>query len=593
MKRGPVAFSAALLSFVLIGASQISAADDEVILRAMRDELARSRQLRVIGGGDDGPYFISFGLDDAESFEVAASMGSVLSVRHNRFRLPNIDLRVGSYDFDDTGHIYSGMYTGSRYDSEWPLDDHYNTLRECLWLATDRAYKTALESMARKRAALNSANAPTEKLADFSRVPPVQSVAKPVRKKIDEGAWTSRVAALSSIFNAYPEVRISGVELQSLDGVTYLMNTEGTAIRYDDSLLFAFGKADGQAPDGMYVHDAVQFLTLDLDKPPSEAALRKGLTGVAENIRALSKAPTGASFSGPTLFEPEAAAQLFAQLLGDNVRVPRKPLAEPGRAVTFVASELETKLGSRILPEWIDVVDDPTQNAWHGKALAGYYPFDMEGVAAKAVSVVEKGILKSFLTTRQPVKGVPASNGHARFPGQYATKSAAIGNLFVNASQTVPLADLKKKLIDMCRERSKPYGMLVRKLDYPYSSAGQDLQALAAASGQSGGSVRPVSPPILVYRVYPDGREELVRGLRFRGVSTRSLRDILAASQETTLFDYVNNAAPLAMMGAGGFQAPTAVVAPAVLFDEIEFELPQDQLPKPPIVPPPTGGGAQ
>jgi hypothetical protein len=93
-----------------------------------------------------------------------------------------------------------------------------------------------------------------------------------------------------------------------------------------------------------------------------------------------------------------------------------------------------------------------------------------------------------------------------------------------------------------------------------------------------------------VYRVYPDGREELVRGLRFRGVSTRALRDILGASKETALFDFVNNSFPMAMVGGPGYMAPTAVVAPALLFDEIEFERPQEQLPKPPVVPPPTGG---
>jgi TldD protein len=247
-------------------------------------------------------------------------------------------------------------------------------------------------------------------------------------------------------------------------------------------------------------------------------------------------------------------------------------------------------VGSRILPDWIDVTDDPTQTVWNGKALAGYSPFDIEGVPGKAVSVVEKGVLKNFLTTRQPAKNFPASNGHARFPGSYGANSAAITNLFIKASQTVSLADLKKKLIDTCKERSKPYGMLVRKLDFPFSAGGAELRQLAASGAQSGGSVRPLSPPLLVYRVYPDGREELVRGLRFRGVSTRSLRDILAGSQENALFEYVNNAAPLALLGAGGILAPTSVVAPGLLFDEIEFEFPQEQLPKLPIVPPPTSG---
>jgi hypothetical protein len=275
-------------------------------------------------------------------------------------------------------------------------------------------------------------------------------------------------------------------------------------------------------------------------------------------------------------------------LLGDNLRAPRKPLAEPGRNVNFTPSELDSKIGSRILPDWMDIVDDPTQKTWQGKPLVGFYEFDLEGVPGKPVSVVEKGVLKSFLTTRQPVKSSAVSNGHARLSGNYGARAGAISNLFIKTSQTESLAALKKKLIDMCKERNKPYGMLVRKLDYPFSAGRAELQALAQSGAQSGGSVRPISPPVLVYRVYADGREELVRGLRFRGVSTRSLRDLLAASQETVLFDYVNNGAPLASLGAGGLLAPTSIVSPGLLFEEIEFDVPQEQLPKLPVVPPPT-----
>jgi hypothetical protein len=559
-----------------------------VILRAMRDELDRSRQLRVVGGGDDVPYFISYTLNDIDSYRISASMGAAVSIGHNHGRVPDIEIRVGNYDFDNTGHIFSGIYTGSRLDGTWPLDDSYQNLREALWLGTDRAYKTALESMARKRAALNNANAPAEKLGDFSKADPVKNVGKVAHKKFAQPAWEARVVGLSGVFNSYPEVLSSFVDFQELEGATYIVNNEGTTIRYADDLTLLHSKADAQAPDGMFVRDAVSFQELDIDKMPSEAEMRKALVTVAENVRALAKAPAGSSFSGPTLFEPQAAAQLLAQLIGENLAVPRKPLAEPGRAVNFLPSELETKIGSRILPEWVDVTDDPTQTAWNGHPLPGNYSFDDEGVPGKAVPVIEKGILKNFLTTRQPIKGFSASNGHARLPGSYGAKSAAISNLFVKSSQATPLADLKKKLIDMCKERGKEYGMLVRKLDFPYSGNAAELRQLASSGGQSGGSVRPVSPPVLVYRVYADGREELVRGLRFRGLSTRALRDVLAASQETAQFDFTNNAAPLAMLGAGGFLAPAAVISPALLFDEIEFELPQEQLPKLPIVPPPT-----
>jgi TldD protein len=566
--------------------------NDDVILRAMRDELERSRDLRAVGGGDDSPYFFSYDLTDTNEFQVAAVLGSPISVSHVHFRAPQVDIRVGSYDFDDTGHIFSGRFTGARYDNTFPLDDDYLALRDALWLSTDTAYKTAIESMSRKRAALNASAAQTDKLPDFSRAQPVKSLPKITRRKIDETAWTTRTVSLSSVFRAFPEVIASGLDFQNLDGVTYLVNNEGTSIRYDDSLTWLFARAEGQTPDGMMVRDAVSFQALDPAKFPSEGEMRARLTAVGEHVRALAHSPLGEPSSGPTLFEPEAAAQLLAQLLGDNLRATRKPLAEPGRNVNFNPGELDTKIGSRILPDWMDVVDDPTQTAWQGKPLVGFYQFDLEGVPGKPVSVVEKGVLKSFLTTRQPVKSSAESNGHARLAGNYGSRGAAITNLFVKTSQSEPLSALKQKLIDMCKERNKPYGMLVRKLDYPFSAGRGELQALAQSGPQSGGSVRPISPPVLVYRVYADGHEELVRGLRFRGVSSRSLRDILAASKETVLFDYVNNGAPLAILGAGGLLAPTSIVAPALLFEEIEFEVPQEQLPKLPVVPPPPSGSS-
>jgi TldD protein len=561
----------------------------DVILRAMKDELERSRQLRVVGGGgDDTPYFISYTLDDGDAFEVYASLGAVTAVARNRFRLPNIEVRVGSYDFDNTGHIYSGIYTGSRYDTEpFPLDDNYRALRESLWLATDHAYKAAVESIARKRAALTNAAASAEKLADFSPAQPVQSFSKVTPTKFDENAWKARIIRHSAIFDAYPEVLASGVEFHFNQDASYYLNTEGTALRYRDAAAWIFARAEGQAPDGMVLRDALTTPALTLAQVPPEAELHDSLKAMARNIQTLLQAPMGESFVGPALFEPAAAAQLLAQLLGDNLRTPRKPISDPNRPLNLVGSEFEGRTGSRVLPEWLDVVDDPTQSSYQGKPLAGYYEFDFEGVKAQAVPVIQKGVLKSFLATRQPIKNAAGSNGHARFPAGFGTRAAAIGNLFVKPAESTPLADLKSRLIQMCKERDKPYGLLIRKLDFPFLGSNAEIQTLQTASANSGGSVRPVSPPILMYRVYPDGREELVRGMRFRGLSTRSLRDILAASVETAVFDFINNGAPLARSGVGGYVALTSVISPGLLFDEVEVDQLQNPLQKPALVPPP------
>lgn len=560
--------------------------DDEILLRAMRDEMARTAQLATVGG-KDAPYFTSYTVSDAESVHISSTLGATVNVSRNAYRSPSIEVRVGDYASDNTGHVQSGAYSGTRMDGDWPLDANYLSLRDSFWLATDRVFKTALESISRKRASQANAAVDPKPLPNFSKTEPVVSIPKLSLAKIDEAAWTARANRLSAVFKRYPEILASGADVQAMTGVTSMMTSEGTMIRYEDGVGWAIGKGEGQAPDGMVVHDAVSIQALSFDALPSDADLIRGFTEVADNVRALSKAPAAEPYTGPVLFEPRAAAQLLAQLLGDNLRIPRRPLTNPGQSTNILPSELESRLNARVLPDFFDVVDDPTQRTLNGKPLVGFYEYDLEGVRPKPVSIIEKGVLKNFLTTRTPVPNFPTSNGHARLPGNFGGKSAAIGNLFVKVSESTPLAGLKQQLTTMVTQLNKPYGILVRKLDYPYSGSGGELQALAQANAQAGGAARPLSPPLLVYRVYPDGREELVRGLRFRGVSARSLRDVMAASQETAVFEFVNTTSALALLGSGGYLAPTSVIAPGLLFEELELDVPREQLPKPPTVPPP------
>ena len=192
------AISIGLLSVAALLPSQTTNEDD-IVLKAMRDEMERSRQLRAVGGLDL-PYFFSYSINDSENMHVSATLGSPVNVSHTKVRVPDVSVRVGSYDFDDTGHIFSGRYTGSGFDEGWPLDDNYTNLRENLWLATDRAYKTALESMGRKKASMNSAAASTDKLGDFSKADPVTGITKIEHKKVDETVWTNRIEQLSAIF---------------------------------------------------------------------------------------------------------------------------------------------------------------------------------------------------------------------------------------------------------------------------------------------------------------------------------------------------------------------------------------------------------
>jgi hypothetical protein len=570
---------------ILPGQSLDPPPEKDLLLRAMKDEMHRSRDLRIISL--DLPYFTEYRVADESNFSVRASLGALVASGESTVRLPLVSVRVGDYAFDNTDHIYSEAYSGSRYDpDQLSLDGDYLGFRHDLWLATDRAYKTAEDAIARKRSSLKNMNLP-DQIPDFSKAPPVQAVLPVRRQAVNESAWKDRVVKLSGIFDAYPNVLSSAVEMQITQATNYLVNSEGTVLRTPETLAYIRVVAHGLTPEGIQVRDAQVVHAFDAGGLPAESELRRQVTEVADHVTALSQAPPGEAYDGPVLFEAPAAAQLFGQLLGDNLKIMRKPVVDAGRTAPYVPSELENRIGSHILPEWMDVVDDPTQTEWRGHTLLGHYLYDIQGVSPAPLALIEKGTLKTFLLTRTPVlKSFDGSNGRARMTGSFGADEPGFGNLFVRATQTFPLPDLKKKLMDLCRERSKPYGMLVRKLDYPASASVDELRRMA----QSSGSQRPVSVPLLVYRVYPDGREELVRSLRFHGVSTRSFKDILAASDESYVFDFIDSNAPFALMGAGSFTTSASVIAPSILFDELELEPVQEETPKPPIVPPPPLG---
>ncbi|MFN3322136.1 MAG: metallopeptidase TldD-related protein [Bryobacteraceae bacterium] len=573
-----------VLSLVLLPAQ---AQESDVVLRAMTEELERSRALRIVDL--DPPYYIEYSIDDAENVSISATLGGKVDERRDRFRLPRVRVRVGDYKFDNTNYIFSDASRGSRFDGQqMPVEDDLFALRHHLWLTTDRAFKSAVEILARKRSALRNV-ASTEELNDFAKAEPTRMILPVDRSSVDVSAWRKRIVELSGIFRAYPDVLLSSADFDSVDSIFYFANSEGSMIRIPDGVAYVRVRATGLAPDGMTVRDAAAFHARRAAGLPSELDLRRGTIEVAENVRLLARAPVGESYTGPVLFEARAAAQLFAQVLGGNLALRRRPVFDPGRTFQFPQSELEGRDGSKILPEWIDVVDDPTQTEWRGTPLFGHYPVDIEAVIPQPLTLVEKGELKNYLLTRQPVRGYEGSNGRARLPGSFGANAAGFGNLFIRASETVPFDQLKRQLIELCDRRNKPYGLLIRKLDFPTTASIDELRSLAAATR----GATPISPPLLAYRIYPDGREELVRGLRFRGLNVRTLRDILAASDEPYVFDFLNNAAPLAMSGAGGYVTNNSVIAPAVLIDDVELEKVQDELPKLPVVPPPPLSASQ
>jgi predicted Zn-dependent protease len=572
------------LSALALGAIAVvfaQAPTGDVLFKAMHDELDRATKLTL--ANLEAPYFVEYLVAEEETFSLSANLGGLQSRRRDHFRLPDVRIRVGDYKFDNSNYVGSGFNFGSRYDLQrFPLENNYPLLRRYLWLITDSAYKSAVEAISRKRAALRNLQQ-ADPINDFAHAEPIKSF-RPIRQlRIDENQWANRIRSLSTMFASYPEVKTSGVEFDASEGGFSLVNSEGGEVREPETVAFVRARATAQAPDGMTLRDFVTFHAVGAERLPPDAEMRRGITAMAENVVAMAKAPKGDDYSGPVLFEGVAGAQVFAEVLGRNLTVTRQPTGGGGRGGAAPPGEFEGRMGARVLPDSFQVVDDPTQTEWRGRPLFGSYKVDLEGVLAKPLKVVEKGVLKSYLLTRQPVRSFEGSNGRARLPGGFGTSTPTVSNLFVSSTDTVPLGEMKKKLIELCRTRNKPYGMLVRKMDFPSTASVAEVRAIA--SGQQGG--RPVSLPLLVYRIYVDGHEELVRGLRFRGFNARSLKDILAAGDDSNVFEWMENGAPFALVGGGGSTTEACVVAPSILIDDLELHPIEGEMPKLPVVAPP------
>jgi TldD protein len=574
---------ATVCAWLLYGADSSKQWSSDVQIRAMQDELARSKTLAL--SNLDKPYFIQYTSADSEEFTASASLGGLIGSSSTHVRQPRIDFRVGGYDFDNTNSIYSGRASFGLF----PLDDNYRAMRSILWLASDSLYKSAADQISRKRTVLREIADP-DKTPDFAPATPVQIVQPPATAKVDERLWQDLVRKLSAVFANHPSITASQVRFRTISSTYRLVNTEGSVLRVPQQLSDLTVTASALAPDGTRVWNHQLLVGLVPSHLPGPETLQALAQRTAEETELLLKAPKGEEYAGPVLFEGDAAAQMMGQVLTDAVRLPRKPLAPPGSNspnTQMIESVWATRLGSKVVPEWLSIIDDPTQEKFEGAPLAGYYRVDDEAVPVGPLTLVDKGVLKGFLLSREPVRKFNGSNGHGRLPGRFGSEEAVIGNIFVEAQGGVPDDQLRQRLIDKVKAAGLKYGMIVRRLDFPSTSNFQELQSLARQMQKSGFS-RTLNAPLLAYKVYADGREELVRGLRFGEFSAKDLRDIAAVSSRRYVFNYVNNGSSLNLVDAGSDATSSSVVAPSMLFDSVDLAPAENEGGRPPTVPPPT-----
>jgi predicted Zn-dependent protease len=546
------------LTFLVVAAST-AFAQPSVLLDAMSQELNRNFSV-LKEKADPPPYFMSYEVTEQEVRSVSGTLGALTASEGGKERFLDVSVRVGSPQLDNYHRVRGdrGQFTSG---ASLTYEDNVNSIKRRLWLETDRAYRAAAERLIRIKTNTQVKVAEEDNSDDFSIEEPAVFQHAPPKLRFDEAEWSGRIRTLSARFQHYPSVLTSHVAVLCQTDTRYLVDTGGTRVEHGRGFARVVITASAKAADGTDLNAFETFEAVDAAGLPEDKVILAAIDRVANDVSALLGAPEAEPFVGPAIFSGRAAGVFFHEIFGHRVEGHRQKDESEGQ--TFTKS-----VGTKVLPDFLSVVFDPTRRKMGAVDLNGWYEYDDEGIKARPVTVVDKGVLKTFLMSRSPIRGFDHSNGHGRRqPGLEVVSRQS--NLIVESSNAVPEAQLRQMLIDEIKRQNKPYGLYFRDITGGFTTTQRaGLQAFKVI-------------PVIVYRVYADGRpDELVRGADIVGTPLASFAKILATSDKPEVFN--------GYCGAESGTVPVSAVSPAILVSEIEIEKKAKSQDRPPLLPEPT-----
>jgi predicted Zn-dependent protease len=504
------------------------------------------------------PYFLSYSVSDNESTTITAQFGAVMNSASSHNRVADVQIRIGEPALDNT---HGDHRTSALTTMPLPLTDDRAAIERSLWFATNRGYGKALDALEKVKTEQQVRAKEEDTSADFSAQKSVDDVLTAAPQiNVDKAAWTERLRAITAVFRSHQDVLYDVAMLQVSHETDYFVSSEGSRIAAPQELVRLIVMGRTRAADGMDLWRAETFESDSAGKLPDQAEVLAKTEAMAKNLDELRAAPITEPYDGPAILSGRAAAVFFHEVLGHRLEGQRQRGDEEGQTFTKM-------LGKPILPSFLSVADDPTIAQLDGKALSGHYTFDDEGQPAERVDLVDNGVLKDFLMSREPIASFDESNGHGRAQtGKMPTGRQ--GNLIVTSSKTVSDAELREMLKAEAKKQGKAYGLFFEDIS----------SGFAVTTRRSPQAFQVI--PLVVYRVYVDGRpDELVRGVSIVGTPLAALSRIMATGDHQDIFN--------GECGAESGTIPVSAVAPAMLVSEIETQRQAQGTARPPLIPPP------
>jgi len=516
-------------------------------------------------------YYLSYEIIDTNSEVVSSSFGALMHSNDGHHRVAHIDLRVGDYALDNTHQVRGRLALGGGAGIAavaLPVEDDPLAIRQALWRDTDRRYKRAMTQFAAVQTNNEVKVEQEDKSADFSHEKLEQAIESIPVMHVDKKAWEEKVRKYTAPFHRYGDLFNATATFMADQETRWFVSSEGSMIQTSTTYYRLFIDASSKAPDGMELPRYESFAALNPKDLPDDAAVLKAVDKMIADLKALREAPVVDPYTGPAILSGRATAVFFHEVFGHRIEGHRQKNENEGQ--TF-----KKMVGQPVLPAFLSVDFDPTLKHYAGVDLVGSYEFDDEGVRARPVVAVKDGVLENFLMGRSPIEGFPNSNGHGRAQAGFEPV-ARQSNLVIVNSKPISRDELKKQLIAQIKEQNKPFGLFF-----------DDIQGGFTLTGRTIPNAFNVIP-VMVYRVYPDGKEELVRGVDLVGTPLTVFSKILAADDEKAVFNGI--------CGAESGQVPVSASGPGILISQIEVQKKSKSQERPPILPAPFAaaqGGAK
>lgn len=511
----------------------------------LQDELTRSfRKLKTI---DPPAYLCSYLFRNQRSELITARLGGIVEHRYDSRNTVYCDVRVGNYEYDNVsrGGLEPAQENEENSDLEiMPSEPVEDSFRFALWKLTDQKYRESTEEYYNRKS------------RELHFVDPNASIPARVKRKAisewkfksfdapDTEKWIRILKKLSKSVKHYQQIKNSGFELVVRHEQSIFVNTEGSCQLRQSSIYELRGFIWILSENGEPLSQEFNLLETDEKALPDEKKLQAIVNDLIQRLQEQQKVPQLNSYSGPVLLSPIASALFFHEVIGHRLEGSR--LLSPDEGSTF--RDLH---GKKIAPDFIDIFDDPTVQSYDGRGLLGSYTFDDEGSPAEKAELVVKGVLRHFLTGRAPLPGQTKLNGHGR--NQKSERPISrMGNLFIQNHKPLSDKELKEMFLNEIRSQGRDFGIYIKDtLGGETDTASYDFQAFK-------GEI------LYAVKVYPDGKEEAVRGVDFVGTPLSALDSVMGMGDTPVLEN--------SYCGAESGVIPVSTIAPALLLKNLELQ---------------------